>query len=925
MKPRRRTLALHCALWPLALAAGALRAENEAPSTLEITATAPVFRQFNKVEITGSSIIRAQETQALPVQLITREDIRRGGFASTAELVQALPLMSNFVVGGQLFMASGGYSNAAIHGLPNGTLVLVNGLRMAPYGRVTMTGPERSGVDLQAVPLSDIERIEVLSDGASSLYGSDATAGVVNIILRQERKGLELRVDHFAPQGGRGQGRLASLSWGRGQLEREGYRLLASVEVSTREELLGADRPDLAAGRYTFSHAGQRYQVDGPLLSPAGWPARFEQVSAGGASVWAQAGGRDGACATGTLRMAAQAACLDNPYPRLGLSPREAHQRLHLNAERALNPGLVVFGQVLLAQSQSSLSYKPWSAARSAVGLLPGSEAQAQALAAGLDPAQTRLHWQPDLAALRLANVQSHARWSLGLRGEHAGWDHQSQLYLARSQAEHRPENPFQVDYDALDLGNHSPWARSDILAAPGPGSVLGAQVEGLRQQVPESRGTNTLYGMTVRASRTLGERHGQDVLLGLGAEWRHEQTAYQNLLGGSSGLGQPDFSAHRRVLAAHGELQLPLSPALELHAGLRGDHYEDVGHTTNAKLATLWRLDPRWTMRGSLGTGFRAPSLAQLHRTDTPFLWATVEGPRRCTPELQALAGSLQTTNGQSGQCVAGGLMPVLGQGNPQLRPETSTQMSWGLAFAPERNLRLAADLWGVRIRDALLPPGPEALLAAPLQNAHHFSLVPEAVAQARGLDPRQLALLVPMQNLGTQEKTGVDLEARWRRPTALGLWQLQGRGTYLLRSRTQLAPGEPFQSDLGQYNIALGQVSPRWRTSVAAGLARPGWRLQLVVHHTSGYRDTPIEALNLGKGQTETVRREVQAYTQWDLLVQAELRPGVQGRLGVRNLFNSPAPLSLASSSTQLFGANAVYAPLWGRVLELGLVARF
>lgn len=924
MKPRCRTLVLHGALWPLALAAAAARADNDSPPSLEVTATAPVFRQFNKVEITGSSIIRAQETQALPVQLITREDIRRGGFTSTAELVQALPLMSNYVVGGQMFMANGGYSSAAIHGLPNGTLVLVNGLRMAPYGRVSMTGPERSGVDLQAVPLSDIERIEVLSDGASSLYGSDATAGVINILLRQERKGVELRAEHFWPQAGGGRGRMASLSWGQGQLEREGYRLVATAEVSTREELLGADRPGLAAGRYTFTHADQRYQADGALLGPAGAGLSLEQLHPGQPSVWAQPAAQGGRCATGTLPMAGQGVCLYNPYPRLGLSPREAQQRLHLNAERALGPGLVVFGQLLLAQSQSSLAYKPWSAARSAVGLLPGSEAEGLALAAGLDPAQTRLHWQPDLASLRLASVQSHARWSLGLRGEHAGWDHQGVLYVARSRAEHRPENPFAVRYDTLGLGQDAPWNRSDILL-PASTIGLGRQVEGLRTPVPESRGTNTVSGLTVRGSRALFERHGQDVLLGLGAEWRQEQTDYQNLLGGRNGLGEPDFRAHRHVLAAHGELQLPLSPTLELLAGVRTDHYEDVGHTRNGKLATRWQWHPQWTLRGSLGTGFRAPGLAQLHRVDSPFLWATTEGPRTCTPALQALAQSLRTASGDSGQCVAGGLMPVLGQGNPQLRPENSTQMTWGLAFAPDGNLRLAADLWGVRIRDAILSPGAQAILASPLQNAAHLTLMPAALAQAGKLDPRQLALLVPLQNLGTQEKAGIDLEAQWRRPSVLGLWQLQGRATWLLRSRTQLAPGQPFESDLGQFNPALDQVSPRWRASVSGGLARPGWRLQLVLHHTSGYRDMAIEALQLASGQTETVRREVRSYTQWDVLMQADLRPGLQGRLGVRNLFNRSAPLSFASSSTQLFGANAVYAPLWGRVLELGLIARF
>lgn len=883
------------------------------------------FRQFDKIEITGSSIIRKEENQALPVLVITAEDIRRTGLKSVAEVVQALPVMANFVEGSQLFMIAGGYSSAAIHGLPSGTLVLVNGLRMAPFGRATMTGPERSGVDLQTLPLSDVERIEVLNDGASSLYGTDAIAGVVNIILRRERKGIEIRADASQPVGGQGRGWQTSLSWGRGQLKRDGYSVLLSAEISGRDELLGADRPYAAQGRYTVDQEGQPYRIDGNHLGMASWPATFEQRDAQGASTWFNSAYRNGACASDTLPMQGQKACLVNSYRALGIYPREDNRRLHLHVEREVGADLVVFSEWLVGRSITSLAYKTWTPAVSTWGLTPGTLPYQQALEAGLDPANTRLHWQPDLPALRNSSEQTNGRWSVGLKGESQGWDHSSVFYVARSQAANRVENPAPVAYDALGLAQGGAWRLSETVQPPESSAGLLAQIETLRTSMLESRGVNTFHGLRVRASRALVERDGLDVMLGLGAEWRREQTEYANSLGVLTGGGQPDFRAQRHVLAAHAELQLPVTSAWELNLGLRTDQYQDVGNTTHAKLSTRWQLNPQWSMRGSLGTGFRAPGVAQMHRVAEPFVWSSLGNVWRCSAEQQTVAGSLKTPSGQSGLCVPGSPIFVLGNGNPDLMPEKSAHLSWGMAFTPHRNLRLAADLWAVHIHDVLLTPASEPILASPARYAAHYTLLPERFAGIYRLDPRMLALLVPMQNLGTQEKAGIDLEAQWRQPSPWGLWLLQARGAHVLRSRTQLAPGEAFGSDLGQYDPALGTVTPRWRASVMGSLTRSGWGLQLVLNHTSGYWDASVDGVQLTTGFTESLRRRVADFTTWDVLMQTEVRKGLELRAAVKNLLNRPAPLSFASSSTQLFGANAVHSKLWGRVIELGLTARF
>ena len=147
------------------------------------TSDAP-FRQFDKVEILGSAILQQESKAALPLRVLTRQDIARLGLNRLDQAIQGLSDQLNFQNSGQLAnTVLGGPDTAALHGFPNGTLVLLNGRRLPSYGLQTLWG-ERSSVDLNFVPLNAVERIEVLASGASSRYGSDALAGVINVVTR---------------------------------------------------------------------------------------------------------------------------------------------------------------------------------------------------------------------------------------------------------------------------------------------------------------------------------------------------------------------------------------------------------------------------------------------------------------------------------------------------------------------------------------------------------------------------------------------------------------------------------------------------------------------------------------------------------------------------------------------------------------------
>ena len=291
---------------------------------VEVVNTPLEYRQFEKVEITGSSIVRKEQTLALPVQVITRQEIQRKGLLSVTQVVQSLTQVFNGLDRTQGGKLHGGFTNGALHGMPTGTLVLLNGRRLAPFGIQNVSGTEVVSVDLDSLPLAAIDRIEVLSDGASSLYGTDAIAGVINVITRTDRQGFEITLDHNRPVGGVGQAWRSSLSWGRGQLQRDGFSLRVTAEIDEEKAMGMADRPASSQGRVFFEHAGNAYQIDGPSVSPFTSPVLLFSPTATNNKMWSSLY-QDGQCTRGSLSYGGfLGGCKVNLLPTFDLYP-ESH------------------------------------------------------------------------------------------------------------------------------------------------------------------------------------------------------------------------------------------------------------------------------------------------------------------------------------------------------------------------------------------------------------------------------------------------------------------------------------------------------------------------------------------------------------------------------------------------------------------------
>ena len=916
---------------PCCLAVASLIASIQAHAQTEpvglpsqnVISTPLEYRQFDKVEITGSSIVRKEQTQALPVQVITRQDIQRSGDFTLGEFLQRQPSLFNGMDLAQLASPSGGYTAVALHGMPTGTLILINGKRVAPFGIQALSGKERMTADVSALPLAAVDRIEILADGASTLYGTDAIAGVINIITRDEIRGTEITVEATRPSGGAGQGALASLSWGRGQLQRDGYSLRVTAELESVAAIHGSDRPWASQARIPVTVNGIAYQAEGSRVTGFTSPAL---LYAGSSGTMYSANFVHGACQGNTVSYRGYAGgCMTSPYPQYDLYPDQRNARLYAMGERGLEGGHTVYAELLYGQQRLKAGTLDWPSISGKIKNEPGAIGYDLLKSAGAVLNNSMYYyWRPDLPARQQQITNDEARVAVGLKGIWQDWDYHASAYAAQSQVS---QDYQKVNLASIGLtgsnqraGNPGYPSNANILSPLNANNPLTAQLESLRQWERLASGQTQLSVAEVRASRPLMEINGRDLLLGVGMEARHEQTQYTNVQS-----TQPSFSGSRRDVAAYAELQVPVHADVDVIASLRSDQYSDVGNTTNAKLAARWAISPKWALRGAVGSGFRAPTVGQTQVAAENIAYAS--STTTCSPALNEVAARLTASTGQQVQCRDNANFVMYTNGNPDLKPEQSRQGTLGLAFTPDRNTNISLDYWQVQMTNTLQLESIDTILANPLANLSSF--VPfKAVTYNPGTGTyyRDLAALLRMRNLGESRKEGVDIDMRWRYPSQWGRITLGMQATRMLSSQERVRPEADLTSDLGAYSETTTTFTPRWRARLSAGLSRDMVWYQLMVNHRSGYTDKNQSAFNTQTQKTETLKgHQVSGFTTLDLLAGWDITRQTQLRAGLRNALNRQPPFSFYTVSPVAWGVSAQDGELMGRAFTLSLTHRF
>ena len=649
------------------LASTGAQADTEAPS-------------LPRVEVVGSRLPRVDAETALPVQIIRREEIERSGVTTVEELLGLVS--ANF--GGTLEATTtansliSGRSSASLRGLgATRTLVLLNGRRIANYA---FSGNFGGGVDLHAIPLAAIERVEVLKDGASALYGSDAIGGVINFVTRRDFAGAEVFGSYTKTEAGGADSGRATLAAGTGRVESDGFNVFGVLDLRNAERLKGSER--------SFSSM-RPYQPELGAVSndPRTWPGNIRSPR--------PTGGFD-------IRSLNFPACTSDSSPVLGAC------RFNTSAASDLLPSsrqVGFFGMGTLRLSAQTDVYAEVLASTSRIRHedppTPVSTTESQRGTPFVLPASSPYYptgvTLPSNWALAYRTVplgpstteveSNNVRVLVGLRSRQWDWDLDGAIATNRTWSRERYVSGM------VDAGRLSSAFATGLLNPFGPSGPEGdallaaSEVRGISREA-----TGTTQSADLRAIRELTVLPGGPLGIALGLEARRESLEDVKMPIAADVLY--DFPASpkqgsRRVQAAYVEIVAPVVKGFEIQAAARVDHYSDFGTAFSPKLAMRFEATPGVLLRASAGRGFRAPSLPELYTQQRhSFFELAILGltdPVRCP--VTHLASDCQP-----------GVDVVTG-GNPALQPQRSTQSSLGIVVAPAPGWLASLDVWRIHI----------------------------------------------------------------------------------------------------------------------------------------------------------------------------------------------------------------------------------
>jgi iron complex outermembrane recepter protein len=840
-------------------------------SALLLTVALPAFAQeglvdagrIEKIEVTGSNIKRTDIETALPVQIIARDDIDRSGAVNAAAL---LSQVSANLVGrtDSIFIAisQSGLSSANLRGLGEGsTLVLLNGRRAANYAANGAT------VNLNFIPVSAIERVEILKDGASAIYGADAMAGVINFILRRDFRGTELSAYGAVTEHSGGNQQQATLTAGYGDLGIDRFNVFVTANYQNSDALRARDR--------SFSSTAYRpdeYINGGPQFT-ATFPANIRT----GPSTWLNPSFASGCMPLVTVPLPGTQMCGYDQLAVVNLLPSFERTSVLGGATLQVNADHRLFAQYLYSYDHYTLirNVVPASEAFNpdrqpilypADGpFFPTEFAAAHGIVGDLNLYYRAVPLGPITDKLQTRTQHLVA----GAEGITAGWNYDvAWIYSENRQQSFLVSGALSEQrlIDAMATGLVNPFGPS------GPeGDALLARASVSGETFSNKAVTDSFEA---KASREIYDLPAGAVAFALGVEARREQLdiLWSPELSSADTLGSVQArstSGSRSVDAIFAELDVPIAQGVEAQLAVRYDRYSDFGGTTNPKVAVRWQSDKAWLVRTSYGTGFRAPTLPDLFTPDSQRVSRPQNDRRRCP--LTHLPSDCNAS------------FRVVYGGDPDLQPEKSKQWNLGVVWAPVSGFSVGVDYWSIRKTDTIGALTDDQIFT-------NFDLYEQTHIVRGAPDPAFPVLPGPIdyviersENLGELRTSGIDVDLACRGPvTSIGRFGASLNGTYVAEWQQQL-DGVHYIAAVGR-NV-VGAV-PRWRHYATLNWSYGLWGATLAQVFSAGYTE-----VNSAQPFNE---RKVGAYDVWNLQGTYGGFRNTMVTLGIKNLFDRAPPFS-------------------------------
>ncbi|MDX1678283.1 TonB-dependent receptor domain-containing protein [Arsukibacterium sp.] len=882
---------------PLALAiAGSLLTS---PLSYAQQETAKEEQKVERIEVTGSRIKGVDLEGTQPLVVISAEDIKNSGASSVFDLLQDLGQVrggsgtfSTSESGATSTSTPAGQAAASLRGLgPSSTLTLVNGRRIAASSFAAGT---QNFVDVNSIPLSAIERIEVLATGASAIYGADAVAGVINYILKKDYQGAELNLSYENSTASSDDSRInANIVFG---TELAGGNLTVFADLYDRKGYTAQDReftrqPNLVSN-YSYLPKGVPNiyywsAVDGNEIASPGCTSPLVTTELG-----------EEICAY----YANEDDVLETPFESASAGfnfRKEFSNGLLWNTDFFYSHTSSVSSSSPAPINQISDEEGPW-VQETALAVFPDAVRDSLLDQIYIDPftspAGQRLwgfRFDARFNTPRTVEVTSDSfRLVSSLAGSTENWDWETAILVSRSESEQKAIAGIynRYKYHAAIAGElcqdgsiASYNSDSDTLSCASGAALAGVynpflandaaneQLLALAQEVPTRDGVSQVYGWDARISGDLFEFNGQLVRSAFGLELRKEEitdtpsanaqaSAANDYLVDVFGFGSSLSAAERTQMAAYAEIYAPLTDTIELQLAGRYDHYDDFGSTFNPKIGISWRPVDSLILRGSWATSFRAPSLTQAGvklRTTT----ATFDCSANQTVSDLYCEGAGFTSSPN-----------VLELGNADLEAETSESVSLGFGWSPGSDTTLTVDYWQFEHKK-LVDTDMTAMLARTATDAsvRHCGLVPDGelgisydpalcdVTDAAGrtvedeganmaeiLDawveydnPRFAELplfrdhVIQLDNVGKQDVSGIDARFSHTFDLAGGRFGLDFDWTHYLEFERNKAGSDEVEALIGtfRYPENIGSASISWSGEALY--------LGLKALYTSSYQD--------------------------------------------------------------------------------------
>ncbi|MEC4087114.1 TonB-dependent receptor [Pseudoalteromonas rubra] len=837
--------------------------------------------EVERIEVTGSHIKRSDMEGPSPVQSISAADLAATGSTDLIGALQKLP-----VAGTGTFSTQGnssddtanGGSSVALRGLgASSTLVLINGRRVAvsPFAKDI----ETSFVDLNTIPVSAVKRVDVLKDGASATYGSDAVAGVINIILRNDIDGFEVAAKISDTSDGGGEEQNFTLLWGNSTSK--GHHNF-TLDYFKRGDIFYSDRDYTATADQTFRGGNNS-------LSSSGFPGSIEVVRSmltdeqwerlpvvrtedDGTQVrqtlFADEWGNDVCPAD----MIINEVCRYDYAPHMSLVPSTERVTFNYNGVQEIMDGVEGFAEF---SAQHASTFIQGAGSPSFTELNMAGDNPNHPLADqpghylhGVDISMRRR--TVDIGNRKKDVDSEYYRAVMGMRGQWQDWEWEFAYSAIRSSAVEKGFDGFPNKLraqQAIDTGLWNPFE-------PSTNTQAGLD---FFETTTTRYGSSTMQSLDGTISGELFEFGDGYVSAAFGFEHRYEKIEdnpdSQYIRGEIFGTEATQANGDRDNTAIFAEFSAPLLENLELQLALRHEDYSDFGNTTDPKVAFRWTPIDSVVVRGSWGTAFRAPSLVQLHlgRTDES---PSVIDKERCK----------QT--GDDTDCSPTEYTAIVA-GNKQLQPEESENFNLGVIWQATDTFSVGVDYWNYDQEDLIKKIGAQKLVDCCGTDPN---LVVRAPNQGSTLG-QILTINDTFVNIGGRETDGLDLDIEYLLNTSdMGEFRFNYNLTYTLNFEEQSLESD----DAGNTSTVVEDLNGEYQHPKYRWTAGVDWSMDDFVANLSfNYVDK-----NLDLADSNGNKYEIDSWTTVDTSVSYVGYDKLTVTLGASNLLNEEAPLAPSES---------------------------